>query len=123
MLMVDGIVKKKIPVKKQADSIFPDEDLINLPLSILEARVYDLMGEDGDEAMEHLLKRRSRLLKPEDLKKYQHDYHQVRKQREYRLPIRFNLERDKDILEWLEPIENKSEAIKDAIREKIRGAR
>jgi hypothetical protein len=118
--MVEGIQIKKISIERQADSIFGDEDLIRLGDEDLASMVDQYFGEDSDRAMKHLLKRRSVLLEPEDVRKYQREYQKTRKEREYRMPIRFNYERDRDILDWLAGLENKSDAIKDAIRYRMR---
>ena len=114
--MVEGIQIKKISIERQADSIFGDEDLIRLGDQELASLVKEYFRDDADRALKHLLKRRSVLLEPEDMRKYQREYQKIRKEREYRIPIRFNYERDRDIIDWLAGQTNKSDVIKEAIR-------
>ena len=114
--MVEGIQFKKISIKRQADSIFGDGDLLRLGTDELEGMVREYFGSDYKKAMDHLLKRRSKLLTGEDARKYQREYQKVRKEREYRIPVRFNRDRDKDIIDWLDTFSNKNDVIKEAIR-------
>lgn len=114
--MVEGIQFKKLSLERQADSIFGDEDLIRLGESELTAMCQEYFGSDWRKAIDHLIQRRRPLLNTEDKRKYQREYHYKRKEREVRVFLHLNRVGDKDILDWLDKFENKSEAIKDAIR-------
>lgn len=114
--MVEGIQFKKLSLERQVDSIFGDEDLIRLGESELTAMCQEYFGSDWRKAIDHLIQRRRPLLNAEDVRKYQREYQHRRKEREVRVFLRLNRVGDKDILDWLDKFENKSEAIKDAIR-------
>jgi len=57
--------------------------------------------------------------KKKDRREYQRAYQHRRYEREYRIPVRFNYERDRDLLDWLSGLSNKNEAIKEAIRKAL----
>lgn len=117
--MIEGIQFKKLSIERQVDSIFTDEDLMRLGDGELEGMLEEYFGLDFPKALDHARKRRSKLLKPEDLRKYQQEYHFKRKQHEYRIPLRLNYERDADLVEWLKGYDNKSAIIRQVLREHV----
>ncbi len=110
--MVEGIQIKKIPLTRQADSLFGDEDLMRLGDGELRGMVEQYFGNDSEDVLDYLCQRREHLLAIED----QRTYHQKRKEREYRYPLHLNREKDADIIEWLQQFNEKATPIKEAIR-------
>lgn len=117
--MVEGIQFKKLSLKRQVDSIFGDEDLIRLGDGELRGMIEEYFGSDSSKALEYAYKRRDKLVNTEDARKYQQLYYQKRKQREYRIPLRLNYEKDSDLIEWLNGYENKTAIIRQVLREYV----
>lgn len=117
--MVKGIQIDKISIERQVDSLFEDEDLVRLGDGELQGLIMQYFGRDFSKAYDYAIKRRSKLLKPEDRRSYERLYHQKRKLSEYRIPLRLKLERDADIIEWLNKYDNKSEIIRRVLREHV----
>lgn len=117
--MVEGIQFKKLSVERQVDSIFGDEDLVRLGDDELRGMLQDYFGAEWIKAYDHAVKRRSDLLKTDDMRKYQREYHQIRKKREYRIPLRLNYERDADLIEFLGKHDDKNAIIRQVLREYV----
>ena len=118
-VVVPGIQYKKLSVVRQADSIFADEDLIRLGDQELEHMVDLYFGiDDYDEALDHLLKRRQKLLDPADSRSFGL-YETKSKRRQQCVRIYLDVHKDADILAWLSQFRNKGEAIKELMIREI----
>ena len=120
-VVVPGIQFKKLPVNRQADSIFADEDLIRLGDQELRGMVQQYFGRDAaemDEAMDHLRSRRQHLLDPADSRSFGL-YETKTKRKQQCVRIYLDVKKDADVLAWLSQIPNKGEAIKEIIRKEL----
>lgn len=117
--MVEGIQFKKLSLERQVDSLFGDEDLVRLGDGELQGMMEQYFGYEWDKALQIALQRREKLLNENDRRQYQRDYHQIRKKREYRIPLRLNRERDADLIEFLEGFKDKNAIIRQVLREYV----
>lgn len=109
-------------LNQQCDSLFNDDDLKLLSDGDLEGMVIQYFGDDYRPALDYLMKKRTELLKEDDKRKYNRLYYRERVKKERRFEIRLNTERDMDIIQWLLPKVDRTEAIKECIRAYIKGA-
>lgn len=117
--MVEGIQFKKLSLDRQVDSMFGDEDLMRLGDGELQGMLEQYFGDEWDKALQICLKRREKLLNGDDLRMYQREYHHIRKKREYRISVRFNRERDADLIEFLNEHDDKNAIIRQVLREYV----
>lgn len=120
-MIIEGIQVKKIPLKQQALSLFSDDDLMRLSDGDLQGMCDTYFKGDSVKVFNILIKRRDKLLKPEDKRKLNNDYyHNVRKGRERRIELRLNRESEKDVIKWLDDQPNKTDAVVQLVRKQIK---
>lgn len=118
---MDGIQVNKMPLKQQALSLFSDDDLMRLSDGDLQGMCDMYFKGDAVKVYQILIKRRDKLLKPEDKRKLNNDYyHNVRKGRERRIELRLNRETEKDVIKWLDDQPNKTDAVVQLVRKQIK---
>lgn len=118
-IMVDGVQTKKFSVRQLVDSMISDQDLISLADGDLAGLCQSLFAEDWRVALEYAFRRRDDLLDAEDQRKYQRLYHAKRKGRERRIYLRLNYERDADILDWINGLDDYNAVIRQVLREHV----
>ena len=117
---MDGIQINKLSLKQQVDSLFSDEDLVCMADGDLQGLSEHYFGNQYREALQYMFEKRDKILNSDDPRKYYRLYHKKRKEREYRLPIRLNYEKDADIIELLEQHSNNKVAfIRQVLREYV----